>query len=163
MLDDHRRKAVATIGDFGHRASLPSASLPSHPVTLTKRTGGVRPNAKEDGHISLHSGSLGVWKGAGERPCAVPLWKSRKSPILHTKQGFIWGIPTKETQTWWARSLRRFLTRKSGSEFSTGKWPISKRARAIPSSCCTATRRRPIFGATSFRTLRAWVAASLPT
>src|SRR6516165_5665243 len=37
MLDDHRRKAVATIGDFGHRASLPSASLPSHPVTLTKR------------------------------------------------------------------------------------------------------------------------------
>src|SRR6516162_334028 len=37
MLDDHRRKAVATIGGFGHRASLPSASLPSHPVTLTKR------------------------------------------------------------------------------------------------------------------------------
>jgi len=36
MLDDHRRKAVATIEDFGHRASLPSASLPSYPVTLTK-------------------------------------------------------------------------------------------------------------------------------
>src|SRR3984893_18138912 len=36
MLDDHRGKAVAAIGDFGHRASLPSASLPSYPVTLTK-------------------------------------------------------------------------------------------------------------------------------
>jgi hypothetical protein len=29
VLDDHRRKAVPTIGDFSHRASLPSASLPS--------------------------------------------------------------------------------------------------------------------------------------
>jgi hypothetical protein len=36
MLDDHRRKAVATVGDFSHRASLPAASLPSYPVTLTK-------------------------------------------------------------------------------------------------------------------------------
>jgi hypothetical protein len=36
MLDDHRRKAVAAVGDFSHRASLPSASLPSYPVTLTK-------------------------------------------------------------------------------------------------------------------------------
>jgi hypothetical protein len=35
MLDDHRGKAVAAIGDFGHRASLPSASLPSYTVTLT--------------------------------------------------------------------------------------------------------------------------------
>src|SRR5437870_4192221 len=39
MLDDHRRKAVATIEDFGHRASLPSASLPSYPVTLTRPPG----------------------------------------------------------------------------------------------------------------------------
>jgi hypothetical protein len=30
-------KTVAAIGDFEHRASLPSASLPSYPVTLTKR------------------------------------------------------------------------------------------------------------------------------
>jgi hypothetical protein len=37
MLDDHRREAVAEIGDFGFRASLPSALLPSYPVTLTKR------------------------------------------------------------------------------------------------------------------------------
>jgi hypothetical protein len=36
MLDDHRRKAVATVGDFSHRASLPAASLPSYPVTVTK-------------------------------------------------------------------------------------------------------------------------------
>ena len=36
MLYDHRRKAVATVGDFSHRASLISASLPSYPVTLTK-------------------------------------------------------------------------------------------------------------------------------
>jgi hypothetical protein len=35
MPDDPRRKAVATVGDFSHRASLPSASLPSYPVTLT--------------------------------------------------------------------------------------------------------------------------------
>jgi hypothetical protein len=41
MLDDHRRKAVAAVGDFGHRASLPSASFPSYPVNvnLTKRLG----------------------------------------------------------------------------------------------------------------------------
>ena len=36
MLDDHRRKAVAAIGDSDHRASLPSALLPSHAVTQTK-------------------------------------------------------------------------------------------------------------------------------
>jgi hypothetical protein len=34
---------VAAVGDFSHRASLPSASLPSYPVTLTK------PEAKLDG------------------------------------------------------------------------------------------------------------------
>ena len=31
MLDDHRRKAVAAIGDFRHRASLPAASLSGYP------------------------------------------------------------------------------------------------------------------------------------
>src|SRR5207248_9160094 len=36
MLDDHRRKAGAPVGKFSHRASLPSASLPGYPVTLTK-------------------------------------------------------------------------------------------------------------------------------
>jgi len=36
ILDDHWRKAVAAVGDFSHRASLPSASFPSYPVTLTK-------------------------------------------------------------------------------------------------------------------------------
>jgi hypothetical protein len=30
VLDDHRRKAVAAIRDFSHRASLPAVSLPSH-------------------------------------------------------------------------------------------------------------------------------------
>jgi len=30
VLDDHRRKAVATVRDFSHRASLPVVSLPSH-------------------------------------------------------------------------------------------------------------------------------------
>jgi hypothetical protein len=33
MLDDYRRKAVAAIGDFGHRASLTVASLPSHQLS----------------------------------------------------------------------------------------------------------------------------------
>jgi len=28
VLDDHRRKVMAAIGDFSHRANLPSASLP---------------------------------------------------------------------------------------------------------------------------------------
>src|SRR5215831_3503124 len=36
MLDDRWRKAVSAVGDFSHRASLPSASLPSYPITLTK-------------------------------------------------------------------------------------------------------------------------------
>src|SRR5215831_15006181 len=35
MLDDRWRKAVAAVGDFSHRASLPSAPLPSYRVTLT--------------------------------------------------------------------------------------------------------------------------------
>jgi hypothetical protein len=37
MLDDYRRKAVAAIGHFDHRGSLPSFSCPSYPITLTKR------------------------------------------------------------------------------------------------------------------------------
>ena len=36
MLNDRRRKAVAAVGDFSHRASLAPASPPSYPVTLTK-------------------------------------------------------------------------------------------------------------------------------
>src|SRR5262245_9581575 len=35
MLDDRWRKAVAAVGDFSHRASLPSAPLPTYRVTLT--------------------------------------------------------------------------------------------------------------------------------
>ena len=35
MLDDRRWKAVPAIGNFGDRASLPSALLASYPVTLT--------------------------------------------------------------------------------------------------------------------------------
>jgi hypothetical protein len=60
MLDDHRGKAVAAIGDFGHRASLPSASLPSYPVTLTADSGGSRPRIRDD--VAQHSDliSLGV-------------------------------------------------------------------------------------------------------
>jgi hypothetical protein len=30
MLDDYRRKAVAAVGDFRHRLSLPMVALPSH-------------------------------------------------------------------------------------------------------------------------------------
>jgi len=32
VLDDHRRKVMAAIGDFSHRANLPSASLPGYAV-----------------------------------------------------------------------------------------------------------------------------------
>ena len=42
MLDDHRRKAVAAVGDFSHRTSLPVVSLPSHPVILTKQPEALR-------------------------------------------------------------------------------------------------------------------------
>ena len=48
-------------------------------------TGGGRPTAKENGHIILLSGSLGIWEGAGDRHRAIPLWKSRKSANLHIK------------------------------------------------------------------------------
>jgi hypothetical protein len=36
MLDDHWRKAVAAVGDFSHRASLPAVSPSNYPVVLTK-------------------------------------------------------------------------------------------------------------------------------
>ena len=36
MLNDHRRKAVAAVGDFGHRVSVPAAAPPSYLVILTK-------------------------------------------------------------------------------------------------------------------------------
>ena len=36
MLDNHRRKAVAAVRDFSHRASVAPAWLLSYPVTLTK-------------------------------------------------------------------------------------------------------------------------------
>src|SRR5215472_17048318 len=39
MLDDHRWKAVATVGYFSHRPSLSSASPPGYPVKLTKPAG----------------------------------------------------------------------------------------------------------------------------
>src|SRR5262245_13391512 len=64
MLDDHRRKAVAAVGDFGDRASLASASLPSYPVTLTKPTGRVRPGSFR----FLCSKRASDW----DRPCGVP-------------------------------------------------------------------------------------------
>ena len=35
-LDDHRRKAVAAVGYFSHRGSLPMVSPSSYPVILTK-------------------------------------------------------------------------------------------------------------------------------
>ena len=33
-LDDHRRKAVAAVGDLSHPASLPTVAPPSYPVIL---------------------------------------------------------------------------------------------------------------------------------
>jgi hypothetical protein len=56
-------------------------------------TEGVRPNARENGHITLLNGGLGAWNGAGGRHGAPLLRKSRKSANIHTKSGFIWGIP----------------------------------------------------------------------
>jgi hypothetical protein len=35
MLNDHRRKAVAAVGDFSHCLSLPVVSPPNYPVILT--------------------------------------------------------------------------------------------------------------------------------
>jgi hypothetical protein len=53
----------------------------------------LRPNAKENGHITLLNGRLGAWNGAGGRHGAPLLRKSRKSVRIHTKSGFIRGIP----------------------------------------------------------------------
>ena len=36
VLDYHRRKVMAAIGDFSHRANLPSASLPRYPVKTAR-------------------------------------------------------------------------------------------------------------------------------
>jgi len=36
VLDDHRRKVMAAIGDFSHRTNLPSASLPGYPVKTAR-------------------------------------------------------------------------------------------------------------------------------
>jgi hypothetical protein len=55
--------------------------------------GGVRPNAKENGHITLLNGGLGAWNGAGGRHGAPLLRKSRKSANIHTKSGFHLGNP----------------------------------------------------------------------
>ena len=51
----------------------------------------------------------------------------------------------------------------NASPCSTPTWPTSTSARAIRSSSCTATRRRPICGATSFRTCSPSGDASRPT
>src|SRR5262249_24244132 len=55
--------AVAAVGDFGHRARLPSASFPSYPVNLTKRlwprarlSDDVRGRADED--CSTRAGAI---------------------------------------------------------------------------------------------------------
>ena len=32
VLDDHQRKVMAAIGDFSHRANLPSALIPGYPL-----------------------------------------------------------------------------------------------------------------------------------
>jgi hypothetical protein len=64
MLDDHRRKAVATVGDFSHRARLPLALLPRHQVILTKPLAHVAPLGWE--HIAL-TGDY-IWNGATPAP-----------------------------------------------------------------------------------------------
>jgi hypothetical protein len=48
----------------------------------------VRPDAEENGHITLLSGSLGVWKGAGDWHRVKLLLKSRNSANLQTQFGF---------------------------------------------------------------------------
>jgi hypothetical protein len=43
VLDDNRRKTVAAIRNFSHRASVPATSLPSHIVILTMPLQHFRP------------------------------------------------------------------------------------------------------------------------
>src|ERR1700738_2730473 len=50
MLDDHREKAVAAIGDFGCRASLPSASLRRY---FSRGTGSSNPSPSSRQSVSL--------------------------------------------------------------------------------------------------------------
>ena len=49
MLDDHWRKAVAAIGNFSHRASLSSVSLPGYPGYPDKAGGTVPVCSREPG------------------------------------------------------------------------------------------------------------------
>jgi hypothetical protein len=46
MLDDHRRNAMAAVGDLSHRGSLPMVSPPSYPVILTKPLGIINQTGK---------------------------------------------------------------------------------------------------------------------
>ena len=69
MLDDHRRKAVATVGDFSHRARLPLALLPRHQVILTKPLAHVAPLGWE--HIAL-TGDY-IWNGSNPSTDFRPL------------------------------------------------------------------------------------------
>ena len=69
MLHDHRRKAVATVGDFSHRARLPLALLPRHQVILTKPLAHVAPLGWE--HIAL-TGDY-IWNGSNPSTDFRPL------------------------------------------------------------------------------------------
>src|SRR5262252_2880523 len=101
MLDDYRRKAVAAIGDFGHRASLPSVLLPSYPVILTKPplwysergpslerapTGETRrkrpfPWATGTGH-SHPNRTFGVRRSPGSRQERILSWRRAIAPRM---------------------------------------------------------------------------------
>src|SRR6516225_4633706 len=95
MLDDRWRKPVAAVGDFGHRASLPSASLPNYPVKLTQpprflpRTGSAAPSAAGWRRTALSQcGVLAAKLAAGdggimpERAILVRVWRHRRCEAL---------------------------------------------------------------------------------
>ena len=73
MLDDRRWKAVPAIGNFGDRASLPSALLASYPVTLTTplhriRHYGLFANGNRAANIARARELLGLpWAFQGDR------------------------------------------------------------------------------------------------
>ena len=91
MLDDYRRKAVAAIGDFGHRASLPAASLRSYPVTLTRPMQAIFDFGDQladwDEHVCKHFPVVGElttpwrWKIAGTERFGLWLLEVRRHLI----------------------------------------------------------------------------------
>jgi hypothetical protein len=58
-------------------------------------TGGVRPDAKENGQTSRLDCRLGAWNGGSSQHPTPVLQEGRNSANIHARPEAIWGIPVK--------------------------------------------------------------------